>query len=53
LYAAFEKHCNGVQSSSEMKVWNKAQDEGEKKERSEERKERAKGRRSNTCCSTK
>jgi hypothetical protein len=38
LYTAFVKALNGVQSRSEMKVWNEVHDEGEKKEREEERK---------------
>jgi hypothetical protein len=28
VYSLCKKHCNGVQARSEMKVWNKAQDQG-------------------------
>jgi hypothetical protein len=37
LFTAFVKHCNEVQSRSETKVGNKAEDEGKKKKRRRQR----------------
>jgi hypothetical protein len=43
LYTAFIKHCSVIQLHSEMKVWNKSQDKGEKKDGKKNR------RRNNIC----